>query len=142
MVGITIGAVARQAGVAASTLRYYEKVGLLPRPARAGNRRLYDSSNIGRIRIVLLARDAGFSVRETRAFVQGFAPGTTPASRWREMAKRKMAELDELAGRLAQMRSLLSAGFDCQCRTLEDCERLIAQRKPGCQGSRRRSRVR
>jgi MerR family redox-sensitive transcriptional activator SoxR len=42
MAGRTIGAVACQAGVAASTLRYYEKVGLLPRPARAGNRRLYE----------------------------------------------------------------------------------------------------
>jgi MerR family redox-sensitive transcriptional activator SoxR len=113
MVGLTIGAMARQAGVAASTLRYYEKVGLLLRPAR-----------------------------ETRAFVQGLPAGTTPASRWREMANRKMAELDELTARLAQMRSLLSAAFDCQCRTLEDCERLIAQKNPGCQGSRRRSRVR
>jgi MerR family redox-sensitive transcriptional activator SoxR len=129
MAGLTIGAMARQAGVAASTLRYYEKVGLLPRPARAGNRRLYDARNIGRIRIVLLARDAGFSIRETRAFVQGFTPGTTPASRWREMATRKIAELEELTGRLAQMKLLLNAAFDCQCRTLEDCERLIARRK-------------
>jgi MerR family transcriptional regulator, redox-sensitive transcriptional activator SoxR len=126
MAGLTIGTMAREAGVAASTLRYYEKVGLLPRPARAGNRRHYDPRSIGRIRIVLLAREAGFSVRETRAFVQGFPPGATPASRWREMAKRKIAELDEAMGRLAQMKRLLNAGFDCQCRTLEDCERLVA----------------
>jgi MerR family transcriptional regulator, redox-sensitive transcriptional activator SoxR len=131
MVGLTIGAMARRAGVAASTLRYYEKVGLLPRPARAGNRRLYDPRGIGRIRIVLLARDAGFSVRETRAFVQAFPAGTSPASRWREMAKRKLAELEEQTDRLAQMKLLLSASFDCQCRTLEDCERLVGQRSTG-----------
>ena len=141
MASRTIGAMARQAGVAASTLRYYEKAGLLPSPARAGNRRLYDSGSIGRIRIVLLARDAGFSVRETRAFVQGFSQGTTPASRWREMAKRKIAELDELAGRLAQMKLLLNAAFDCQCRTLEDCERLVALRNSYRPASSRKSRV-
>jgi MerR family transcriptional regulator, redox-sensitive transcriptional activator SoxR len=126
MAGRTIGAMARQAGVAASTLRYYEKVGLLPRPARTANRRHYDARSIGRIRIVLLARDAGFSVRETREFVQGLSPGTTPAARWRELARRKIAELDNLTDRLTQMKLLLSAGFDCQCRTLEDCERLVA----------------
>lgn len=128
MGGMTIGAMARQAGVAASTLRYYEKVGLLPRPARAGNCRLYDPGSIGRIRIVLLARDAGFSIRETRAFVQGFPPGTTPASRWREMARRKIAEVDEQVSRLTRMKAFLNAGFNCECRTLEDCERLVARR--------------
>jgi MerR family redox-sensitive transcriptional activator SoxR len=147
MVGLTIGTMARQAGVAASTLRYYEKVGLLPRPARAGNRRLYDPGSIGRIRIVLLARDAGFSISETKAFVQGFPPGTTPASRWREMAKRKVAEVDNLMGRLAQMKLFLNAGFHCQCRTLEDCERLVALRArtstcPARGGSGKRVRLR
>jgi MerR family transcriptional regulator, redox-sensitive transcriptional activator SoxR len=66
MAGLMIGEVARQAGVAASALRYYEKAGLLPAPARAGKRRQYDRQILGRIRIILLARDAGFSVRETR----------------------------------------------------------------------------
>jgi len=142
MSGLTIGAMARQAGVATSTLRYYEKVGLLPRPARAGNRRLYDPQSIGRIRIVLLARDAGFSIGETRAFVQGFPPGITPASRWREMATRKIAELDTLMGRLAQMKLFLNAGFDCQCRTLEDCERLVALKAASVPGSSPKGRLR
>jgi MerR family redox-sensitive transcriptional activator SoxR len=130
MAGLTIGVMARQVGVAASTLRYYEKVGLLPAPARVGNRRLYDSRILGRIRIVLLARDAGFSVRETRAFLQGFPPGTTPASRWREMARRKIAELDDLVARVVRMKLYLESSFDCECRTLEDCERYVAKMKP------------
>ena len=61
MTGLTIGVVARQAGVAASALRYYEKAGLLPPPARSSKRRLYDPQILGRIRIILLARDAGGS---------------------------------------------------------------------------------
>ena len=126
MAGIMIGELARQAGVATSALRYYERAGLLPAPARACNRRQYASGALGRIRIILLARDAGFSVSETRTFLNGFPVGTKPALRWRVMAKRKIAELDELTARLGQMRSILNASFNCECQRLEDCERLIA----------------
>ena len=126
MTGLMIGELARQAGVATSALRYYEKAGLLPSPARASNRRQYDRGILGRIRIILLARDAGFSISETRTFLNGFPIGTKPALRWRAMAKRKIEELDEISARLSQMRSILNASFRCECRQLEDCERLIA----------------
>jgi hypothetical protein len=46
--------------------------------------------------------------------------------RWRAMAKRKIAELDELATRIIHMRSILNASFNCECQELQDCERLIA----------------
>jgi len=126
MPGLLIGELARQTGVAASALRYYEKAGLIPSPARVSKRRVYDRGVLGRIRIILLARDAGFSISETRTFLNGFPVATKPALRWRAMAERKIAELDELTRRLGQMRSILSSSFNCECRRLEDCERLIA----------------
>src|ERR1700683_20336 len=139
MAGLMIGQLARKAGLATSALRYYEKAGLLPAPARASNRRQYNPNVLGRIRIILLARDAGFSISETRTFLDGFPVGTRPALRWHAMAKRKIAELDELATRLSQMRSILNASFNCECHRLEDCERLIAAKarcNPGS-GSRK-----
>jgi MerR family redox-sensitive transcriptional activator SoxR len=139
MAALLIGELARQAGVATSALRYYEKAGLLPSPARTSNRRQYDPGILGRIRIILLARDAGFSVSETRTFLNGFPVGTKPALRWRAMAKRKLAELEELTARLSQMRSILNASFNCECQRLEDCERLIAAR--ACCGSASESRA-
>src|SRR5580700_3480600 len=105
---LMIGEVARQAGVSTSALRYYEKAGLLPSPARRSNRRQYDPGVLGRLRIILLARDAGFSVSETRMFLNGFPVGTKPATRWRAMAQRKLAQLDELTTRLSHMRSILN----------------------------------
>jgi DNA-binding transcriptional MerR regulator len=123
-----IGELARRAGVAPSALRYYERAGLLPAPPRASKRRHYDPSVLGRIRIILLARDAGFSISETRTFLNGFPVGTRPAVRWRAMAERKMAELDTLADRLAKMRTILDASFHCECRQLEDCERLMVSK--------------
>jgi MerR family transcriptional regulator, redox-sensitive transcriptional activator SoxR len=128
---LMIGEVARQAGVVPSTLRYYEKVGLLPSPARVSRRRQYDRRILGRIRIILLARDAGFSIRETRAFLTGWTAGKTPSMRWREMATRKAAELNELLARVAEMKSILEVSFRCECRQLEDCERLLAMRSSG-----------
>jgi MerR family transcriptional regulator, redox-sensitive transcriptional activator SoxR len=138
MSGLMIGAVARQAGVAPSALRYYEKAGLLPSPARSSKRRQYDQGVLGRLRIILLARDAGFSISETRTFLNGFPVGTRPALRWRAMAKRKMAELDNLSARLSQMRSILEASFHCNCQRLEDCERLVAAKTYCGPGSKAR----
>jgi DNA-binding transcriptional MerR regulator len=135
MAGLTIGEMARQAGVATSALRYYEKAGLLPPAARVARRRQYDQQTLGRIRIILLARDAGFSVSETRTFLNGFPVATTPAIRWREMAARKITELDELTTRVAKMKSILEAAFHCECRQLEDCERLIAAKHCAGAGS-------
>jgi MerR family transcriptional regulator, redox-sensitive transcriptional activator SoxR len=132
MPGLSIGEIARQAGVATSALRYYEKAGLLPAPTRLSKQRRYDQQILGRIRIILLARDAGFTVSETRTLLSGFPLGTTPAARWRAMAKEKLAELDALMTRVSDMKSILEASFRCECRRLEDCERLVAARKPCC----------
>jgi MerR family redox-sensitive transcriptional activator SoxR len=129
MPGLKIGDVARQAGVAPSTLRYYEKVGLLPAPARISKRRHYDRQILGRIRIILIARDAGFTLSETRTFFNGFPFAATPAVRWRAMARKKLDELEVLAARVNEMKALLEASFHCECRRLEDCERLIASQK-------------
>jgi MerR family redox-sensitive transcriptional activator SoxR len=126
MRALSIGEVARVAGVATSTLRYYEKAGLLPAPPRAGGQRRYDTRVLGRIRIIRLARDAGFTVEETRVFLSGLDSEGTPAARWRKMAARKMAELDAWMNRLEQMKSILAASFRCDCRRIEDCERIAA----------------
>ena len=135
MAGLTIGVVARQAGVAPSALRYYEKAGLLPPPVRSSKRRQYDQQILGRIRIILLARDAGFTVSETRTFLSGFPLGATPSVRWRTMAKQKLIELDALMKRVADMKSLLEANFNCKCLRLEDCERWLAAKQPCCTDS-------
>jgi DNA-binding transcriptional MerR regulator len=128
MTGLSIGVVARGAGVAPSALRYYEKMGLLPPPVRSSKRRQYDQQILGRIRIILLARDSGFTVSETRTFLNGFPLGATPAVRWQTMAKKKLVELDALLDRVADMKALLQASFQCECRRLEDCERWISQK--------------
>lgn len=123
--GLLIGEVARRAGLSTSALRFYEKVGLLPPPARVSKRRIYDSKVLGRIRVILLALDAGFTVKETKTFLSGYPVTATPAERWRALAAKKLAELDAQMTRLAQMKSILNDSFQCRCMRIEDCEKYM-----------------
>jgi MerR family transcriptional regulator, redox-sensitive transcriptional activator SoxR len=127
--GLLIGEVARRAGLSTSALRYYEKAGLLPPPARSSMRRIYESKILGRIRIILLAKEAGFTVKETKTFLSGFPMNITPAERWRALAERKRVELDAKMARLAEMKSILNDNFRCRCRSLDDCEKGLSARR-------------
>jgi MerR family redox-sensitive transcriptional activator SoxR len=125
LVGLLIGEIARRAGVSTSALRYYERVGLVPPPARISKRRIYDAKVLGRIRVILLALDAGFTVKETRTFLSGYPVTTTPAERWRTLATKKLAELEAQMTRLGQMKSILNDSFQYRCTRIEDCERYM-----------------
>jgi DNA-binding transcriptional MerR regulator len=61
---LTIGELARRAGVATSALRYYEELGLLAAPARISGQRRYPESAVGCVGAVLLLRDVGFTLAE------------------------------------------------------------------------------
>jgi MerR family transcriptional regulator, redox-sensitive transcriptional activator SoxR len=126
--GIAIGEIARQAGLSASAIRYYEKAGLLPKASRQGGQRRYGAEAVGRLRIIRLAREAGFTIAETRIFVAGFSPTTPPAVRWRALAQRKLTELEAASERIARMKELLESSFNCRCLSIEDCERAMAAR--------------
>jgi MerR family transcriptional regulator, redox-sensitive transcriptional activator SoxR len=126
MTGMAIGTVARATGLAPSTIRYYEKVGLLPKPGRLSGQRRYGPEVLGRLRIVQLARDAGFTIAETKTFLTGFSAATPPAARWRSLAERKRAEIDATMARFARMKQLLDSSFHCGCLRIDDCERIAA----------------
>jgi len=121
--GTTIGDLARQAGVATSALRYYESVGLLTPPKRVNGRRVYDAGAIDVIRLILLAKGAGFSMAEIRRLLNGFDRTTPASARWQTMATRKLQDVDALIERAHQMRDMLQKLLTCQCVQLADCVR-------------------
>jgi len=124
----SIGEVARAAGVAPSALRYYERAGILAPPPRRSRQRRYDATVFGRIALIRLALQAGFSIRETRMFLCGFARETPPAARWRTLAARKLEEVNALMERAQCMKALLESSFRCRCPSLADCERYLGDR--------------
>ena len=130
MENLTISEVARRAGVRASTLRYYESVGLLPAPARVSGQRRYAPEILDHLAVIRLAQEAGFTIAETQTLLHGFSPDTPPPERWRELATRKLPEVDALIARAQTMRHILETGLQCECLALEECARLTLLR-PG-----------
>jgi MerR family transcriptional regulator, redox-sensitive transcriptional activator SoxR len=128
MWGLSIGDVAREAGLATSAIRFYEKSGLLPQPPRISGQRRYSPEIHQRIALIQIALDAGFSIVETRTFLTGFDAATKPSARWRSLATRKLAEVEASIERAQRMKLLLETRFQCECLTIQDCERRIASR--------------
>ncbi len=119
--GLTIGETACRAGVPASTLRYWESTGLLSSPERVGGKRRYDPDDLRRVALIQLSKRAGFTLAETRVVLSGFSRGTPPPAVWRELAKRKLPEIDRKLAEARAMKAILEAGLGCECLTLEDC---------------------
>jgi MerR family transcriptional regulator, mercuric resistance operon regulatory protein len=69
-IAFTIGRLGAETGVNVETIRYYERIGLMPRPPRsAANRRLYDNAARERLSFVRRARELGFSIDLVRALL-------------------------------------------------------------------------
>ena len=126
MKAMSIGEIGKMTGLAPSAIRYYEKAGLMPKPGRLSGQRRYGSESVGRLRIVQLARDAGFTIAETRIFLSGFTASERPAARWRALAEKKLAQIEANIQRFAQMKDLLESSFRCECPRIEDCDRAAA----------------
>ena len=122
---MSIGEVGRRAGLQPSAIRYYERIGLLPKPTRASGMRRYDESVLEWLSLIALAREAGFTMAEIKKLVTGFKPGTSPAARWQELATRKLAEVDAMVARAERMRAVLRIALDCGCFRMEDCGALL-----------------
>ena len=121
MSSLTIGEVARQAGMATSAIRYYEESGLLPPPTRVNGRRHYDVSVVQRLAVIQHGRKAGFTLDEIRALFFGFPVSTHPNVRWDTLARRKLDELQAQRARIEMMEGLLREGLGCGCLTIEQC---------------------
>jgi MerR family redox-sensitive transcriptional activator SoxR len=125
MGSMSIGEVARWAGVRPSALRYYEGVGLPPPPERTNGRRRYDGEMLrevlDRLTVVRVAQQAGFTIAEIRMLLDGFSEDTPPSTRWRALAREKLTEVDALIESALGMKDLLEKGLRCECLRLEEC---------------------
>lgn len=124
---LPIGEVARRSGMEASTIRYYERVGLLAPPQRQGGQRRYEPSIVTVLAAIGVAKAAGFSLGEIRRLFNGFEGDVSPPKRWERLAHDKLRELDALADRIEAMRALLRRGLECGCLRLEDCQLVEAK---------------
>ena len=117
----TIGAVARQADVQPSTLRYYESIGLLLSPERINGQRRYDDEVLKRLSIIKIAKEAGFTLREIGTLLSGFSDDAPPSAQWKKLAVEKLAEIDAQIARAEGMKRVLMEGINCDCLTMDEC---------------------
>jgi DNA-binding transcriptional MerR regulator len=107
---LTIGELAKRTGVATSALRYYEKLGLLPAPVRVSGQRRYPESAVGLVGTILLLRDVGFSLGESKAVL---ASRPQAVDSWRSHTQRKLADLDEQIAKAQTAKEALTHALHC-----------------------------
>jgi MerR family redox-sensitive transcriptional activator SoxR len=115
---LTIGELARRTRLAPSALRYYEELGLLAPARRVSGQRRYSPSAVEVVGVILSLRDVGFSLGETRTLMASRAE--SPAA-WRELVRRKVAELDEQIEKAGAARVALDHALRCRQQDLLEC---------------------
>ena len=106
---LTIGEVAKQAQVHIETLRYYERMGLVPDPPRNGsNYRLYPVETVRRVRFIKRAQDLGFSLKEVTELLALRATPETPCADIRTRALDKITAIEEKIRVLHAMKDALA----------------------------------
>ena len=123
--GMRIGQLAREAGVTVDTIRYYERVGLLPKPARtsAGYREFPDGA-VARLLVIRNAIRFGFPLKEVARVLRVRDAGGAPCDQVRAFGQKLLAQMDE---RIAE----LSATRDAMDRTLREWDTRLRSTGPG-----------
>jgi DNA-binding transcriptional MerR regulator len=118
---LTIGEVSRLTGRAASSIRYYERIGLIPAPARVSGRRRYPPAILRTLAVIDTAQRAGLSLEEIRLLLAASPGNAAAAERLRQTAVRKLPEVRALIERADLVRRWLEAAAGCTCPSLDDC---------------------
>lgn len=130
--GLKIGSLAKAAGTSTPTVRYYEQIGLMPRPTRdAGSQRAYGEADLRRLIFIRRCRDFGFPIDQVRLLVSLVQDRERSCLEARDLAhdhlreiRRKLAELRELersvAGFVKSCDQLCAGGPGAECVILEE----------------------
>jgi MerR family redox-sensitive transcriptional activator SoxR len=140
---LTIGEVARQAGLRTSHIRYYEDVGVLPQPERVSGQRRYDDEILHRLAIVDVAQRAGLTLEEIRELTGSRGAGHNAGERLRALAERKLPDIEALIERAQAVKRWLEVASTCDCATVDVCGLFVdpalappAPRPPGATANR------
>ena len=106
MADLTIGSLARMAGVGVETIRFYQRRGLVAEPPRAGGIRRYDERDAERIRFIKRAQAAGFTLAEIGELIA--LDAGEDRARARELASVRLAALDSRISEMKEARAALA----------------------------------
>jgi DNA-binding transcriptional MerR regulator len=124
---LTIGRLGRATGTKIETIRYYEKIGLLPAPRRtSGNYRSYAAEHLQRLGFIRRARELGFSIEDVRELLKLAAHGEQPCEdvdklveRHLETTEKKIEALTRLRRELRGTLASCKGGRIAECRVIQ-----------------------
>ncbi len=128
---VRIGDVSHRLGMPASTIRYYETIGLIAPQRRVSGRRVFDDRAVFILEFVQLAQTAGFSIAEIKSMLHSHAEDPGPAGVWAALAEKKRSDIRAQIKELERMDRMLSELLSCRCASLSECvEKARARRRP------------
>ncbi|WP_193368660.1 MerR family transcriptional regulator [Pelagibius marinus] len=128
--GLLRADLARRTGCNLETIRYYEKIGMMPDPPRSGaGYRVYDAGHVSRLRFILRARELGFSIDDVRGLLALMDRGTQTCAEVKQRTERhladvraKIADLRRIERILAETASRCSGDEVPECPVLDALE--------------------
>ncbi|MBT5049306.1 MAG: helix-turn-helix domain-containing protein [Rhodospirillaceae bacterium] len=134
MTAVTIGKLANQTGCKIETIRYYERIGLLPKPSRsAGGHRLYADEDTRRLAFIRRSRELGFALDDVRRLLHYVDDGTYSCAEIKAITvdhlaevRRKLDDLKRLEQALKDMIATCDGGDIPECPILESLNAGIA----------------
>jgi MerR family redox-sensitive transcriptional activator SoxR len=114
---VTIGEAAKSVGVAVSTVRYYDELGLIPNVARIGGKRHFDQESVQRLAFIQRCKSVGLSLDEIRTILDD------KSASWHDLVANKIVEITERRDSFTKMISQLEAIKDCDCIDPVQCAR-------------------
>lgn len=120
---LSIGDLAKATETKIETIRYYERIGLLPEPARtSGNYRSYETAHFLRLGFIRRARELGFSIEQVRELLSMSDQKDRSCAQVDAIAREHLAEVDEKISSLKSLRRELDAIIrQCHSGTIKEC---------------------
>jgi DNA-binding transcriptional MerR regulator len=113
MNGLTVSGLARDAGISPHTVRYYERLGLLPVPVRSdGGYRIYDPALADRLRFIRGAKGVGLRLADIAELLEVMDRGQCPCGHTDSLLRRRLAEINDEITELAAVRDELTRLLD------------------------------
>jgi MerR family redox-sensitive transcriptional activator SoxR len=118
---LPIGELARLSGRRASSIRYYEQIGLLPEPIRVSGQRRYPDHYVRRLAVIDTAQRAGLSLDEIKILLGAAGGGKGANGELRSIASRKLTQVTAEIERAIVIRNWLEKASRCECPDLGEC---------------------
>jgi MerR family transcriptional regulator, redox-sensitive transcriptional activator SoxR len=118
---LTIGQVAERAGLRTSHIRFYERVGVLPEPARISGQRRYREDVLHRLAIIDVAQRAGLTLEEITPLTGPDNRSADASRHIRALADEKLPQIDALIARAQAVKHWLQVARTCDCTSVDVC---------------------